>query len=607
MTLQDFIHFIEVGGGKRFLRFVLPCLLLLGVGIVYGFRTWKNFYTPEAMDSAQLARNIATGKGYTTQFVRPLSIYLLQQKSQAKASSSSEASADPAQLKTAHPDLANAPVYPYVLAGLMKVAPFHYPINLKSSFWAYNGIFWRYQPDFMIWIFNLALFIALAVMSYFVANKLFDASVARLSAALILGSSLLWRFSDSGLSTMLLMLIFMALVWFIIKIEELAREAEPDTTQIFFWSAMVGVLTALGGLTRYGFGWTIIPIVIFLMLFSGPKKFLNALITFGLFAILLSPWIMRNIMVSSTPFGTAGFAIMDGTPIAGAFPLERALHPDFTEALMPSFYWHKLLVNVQPIFENDLLKLGGNWVSMLFFAGLLLGFNRPATRRLRYFLLMCLATFIVVQALGRTWISDESPEISTENMLVLAVPLVFIFGAAFFFILLDQMSLPIPQMRYVIIFAFALLCCLPLIFSIWFKSSPVQYPPYYPPDIQKEADWMADNEMMMSDVPWAVAWYGQRQCVWLTVDASDNFYALNDYIKPVRALYLTMQTMDDRLVSDCFRGPTDSWGHFVLGALTKNDIPKGFPLLHAPAGTAAISSGLFLTDADRWKIKSSDQ
>ncbi len=63
-------------------------------------------------------------------------------------------------------------------------------------------------------------------------------------------------------------------------------------------------------------------------------------------------------------------------------------------------------MNVQPMFTNDLLKIGGLWVSVLFFAGLLLAFNRPAARRMRYFLLMCLATLIVAQALGRTSISD---------------------------------------------------------------------------------------------------------------------------------------------------------------------------------------------------------
>ena len=54
---------------------------------------------------------------------------------------------------------------------------------------------------------------------------------------------------------------------------------------------------------------------------------------------------------------------------------------------------------------------------------------------MRYFLLMCLGMFIVVQALGQTQLSDESPDVNSENLLVLLAPLVFIYGVSFFFTL----------------------------------------------------------------------------------------------------------------------------------------------------------------------------
>jgi hypothetical protein len=99
----------------------------------------------------------------------------------------------------------------------------------------------------------------------------------------------------------------------------------------------------------------------------------------------------------------------------------------------------------------------------------------------------------------------------------------------FFLHLAGQMKLPVPQLRYAVIAVFAALSCLPMIFTLLSpKVSPVVYPPYYPPDIQQTAGWMKENELMMSDVPWAVAWYGQRQCVWLTLNAQDDFFAIND-------------------------------------------------------------------------------
>ena len=56
------------------------------------------------------------------------------------------------------------------------------------------------------------------------------------------------------------------------------------------------------------------------------------------------------------------------------------------------------------------------------------------------------------------------------------------------------------------------------------RTVAVAYPPYYPPNIQKIADWMKPDELMMSDVPWAVAWYGNRPSVWLTLNTQDRFF-----------------------------------------------------------------------------------
>ena len=239
---------------------------------------------------------------------------------------------------------------------------------------------------------------------------------------------------------------------------------------------------------------------------------------------------------------------------------------------------------------------------MLFLVGLLLGFQRAPVRRLRYFVVMCLGLFVVVQALGQTALTTETPEVNSENLLVILAPTVIIYGVSFFMTMLKQMNLPTRQFRYLIIGIFVILCCLPMKVVLRTRVSPVAYPPYFPPDIQQTAGWMKENELMMSDAPWAVAWYGQRQCVWLTLNAEDEFYAINNNLKPVQALYLTSETMDDKFLSDWMRGSERSWGSFVLQLVTQEQVPPNFPLRHVPGGSAAINSGIFLTDRDRWKF-----
>jgi hypothetical protein len=600
-SLQEWIYKMEQGSGARYLKIILATLLILTLALLYNFRAYRNFDTQEAMDTAQLAHNIAEGKGYTTLFIRPLSIYLVQ--SHAEAGSTNVLAAtnpDLARIKTAHSDLANPPVYPLVLAGLMKVLPFHYPINTKSSFWGNNGNFWRYEPEFLIAVFNEILLLVVVALTFLLARKLFDQNVAWFSALLVLGCETLWKFSASGLSTMLLLVIFLGLAWCILKIEEIAREPQPRSNRLLILVLASGVLVGIGALTRYSFGWAIIPVVVFLILFGGQRRIMNALAAFGVFAIVLTPWIVRNFIVSGMPFGTASFALLEGTPVFPNFQLERSLHPDFSNAFGPTLYMHKLLSNAFDILANDLPKLGGSWASILFMAGLLMTFRSAAIRRMRYFLLMCLGVFIVVQSLGRTQLSEESPEINSENLLVLLAPLVFIYGVSFFFTFLEQVKWPVLQLRYAATILFAGLCCLPIIFTLLLpKTIPVAYPPYYPPDIQHSSGWMKPDELMMSDVPWAVAWYGQRQCVWLTLNANDDFFAINDYMKPVQALYLTPETMDGKFVSDWVHAGKSSWGTFIIQTVLQNQIPTGFPLRHAPTGF--LPDRLFLTDWDRWK------
>src|SRR5437773_9145063 len=129
VRIQEWIYKLEVGEGTRVIRLLLAILALLALAALYDLREYRNFSTAEAMDSAQLARNIAQGKGYTTLFIRPFSMYLVQKKNEAKHGPAAPGrAAEATEIKDKHPDLANAPVYPFVLAGLMKVLPFKFTI-----------------------------------------------------------------------------------------------------------------------------------------------------------------------------------------------------------------------------------------------------------------------------------------------------------------------------------------------------------------------------------------------------------------------------------------------------------------------------------------------
>ena len=106
---------------------------------------------------------------------------------------------------------------------------------------------------------------------------------------------------------------------------------------------------------------------------------------------------------------------------------------------------------------------------------------------------------------------------------------------------------------------------------------------------------------MMSDIPWAVGWYGRRQCSWLTLDADRDFYSLHDTVKPVRALFLTPKTLksiDTTAMSRVLREDVRTWDAFTASIFLKKEVPTGFPLQKALG--ELLPEQLFLADRARW-------
>jgi 4-amino-4-deoxy-L-arabinose transferase-like glycosyltransferase len=565
-VLQDVIHKIEVGGGMRHLKLGVGALAIVGLFVFYNFRGFKNMSTQEAMDAAQLGRNIAQGKGYSTLFVRPLSMYLIRQHNLEKLGGVEAKGSDVFQIKGNHPDLANPPVYPVVLAGLMKILPFEYAVPTKPKpFWSDEGRFLRSEPDFLISLFNQLLFFAVVFLMFLLVRRLFEPRVAWLTASLIFCTEILWRFSVSGLSTMLLLLIFTGVIWCLVLVEQEGRELTGRATRLILLALAAGVLTGLGALTRYSFGCVILPVIVFLVFCGGPQRFVLGAVAALSFVIVFAPWIARNYHVGGTPFGTAGYAILEHTFSFPEYQLQRSLEPDLSASVLKPLT-QKLLVNLRHVALNDLPKLGGGWISGFFLVGLLVGFREPGPKRLRYFLVSCILLLSVAQALGTTELSTASPEINSENLLILVAPLVLTFGVNLFFLFLDQFDLPARELRYAVIGIFSALVCLPMVFTLLPpKTNPVSYPPYFPPSIQMSTMWTKENELMMTDMPWATAWYGQTQCMWLTLTPHE-FVVINDYQKPIQILWLSKITIDSKLWTQWLILAQSGWGNMLIQA-----------------------------------------
>ncbi|HEY3856419.1 MAG TPA: glycosyltransferase family 39 protein [Verrucomicrobiae bacterium] len=590
--IQGFVWRLELSGGPNILKL---CGCLLGfviLAVCFNWRVNHGFSNPEAMESAQLGRRLAAGAGYTTYSIRPSTLGLLERADPER---------EPETQARSVPDLNIAPGYPIVLAGVMKILPFNFAANPNTIR--------SYQPESLIIGFNDFLFFLSILLLFNLAKRLFDSEVAWISAIIFAGSEIYWKFSASGLSTMWLLVIVLAVARCLIALEERERE-EPEASRggSIALAIVVGALVGIGGLSRYSLAWLVIPVLLFIGVFLKRRRAGMLFATLLAFALVMTPWIARNFKISETPFGMAGYSILENTRPYEEDRVERSIDPFAAglSHLTPRDIVNKLIVNEGKMLKNDFPRLGGNWVWSFFLCSLLIPIKHEGSRRLRYFLIGSLALLAIVQPLGQTHLSLDAPEINSENLLILVAPLILVFGVGFFLTLLDQIEFPTLRIRRGVAMLFAGAMFAPLALELagpGDEEAPSAYAPFY---IQRTAELMHPNELMMSDIPWAVAWYGNRPCAWLTVSTASSFEEL-DRRAPVHAIYLTQRTSDRPLFSRILAN-RHSWEYFEYNSLPETvwpqgAVPPGFRLTNAPPGYRP--SQLFISDEVRWKTAAS--
>jgi hypothetical protein len=81
-----------------------------------------------------------------------------------------------------------------------------------------------------------------------------------------------------------------------------------------------------------------------------------------------------------------------------------------------------------------------------------------------------------------------------------------------------------------------------------------------------------EDELVASDIPWAVAWYSDRSALWVPVREGD-FIEINDRVRIVSGMYLTQATLQRHTVLEEWLGHEQ----FLL-RLFQPAPPPGFPL-----------------------------
>src|ERR1044071_5143161 len=143
VRVQEILHKYEVGAGSAAIRFITATIAIVALAVIFDLCAYRNLAARDAMDMAQVARNLSQGRGFSTSFIRPLNVYLLSGRS------SDDHGGRVGMSKGGnHPDLVNAPVYPALLAAFMRINPSGQP-DLAG-----RENFSVFLPDLSIAIFN---------------------------------------------------------------------------------------------------------------------------------------------------------------------------------------------------------------------------------------------------------------------------------------------------------------------------------------------------------------------------------------------------------------------------------------------------------------------
>jgi len=568
--VQNLVYTLEVGIGATVLKTLLYVLFMMLLSVLYVATQYAGFNNRRAMDQAQLARRIAETGQFHTANLSPASMALLAKNGKLMVETEQGVLAN----VHGHPDIVNAPVYPLTLGSAFKLFRTSFPLPSGPK---YAPEQWVIIPLNLLFCFLAALFL------YLTGKALFDTRAALTATTVFLLSGSVWARAVAGTELSLALLLASFSFWCLVSALQAARRRDeqlPEPRGAGFWiPVLLGSLAmALLFLTRYA-AWTLFPgFLLVLWAGSGRKGWIPALAALLIFLLPSSLWILRNLRASGAPFGLTPFLIFhDPNDIflrglslnTEAFELRRMLQARFLE-IMPR------ILGLQGLTFSAGLSF------CLFLSTYFYRFQRPVTRLLRWGALLSL----VLLSLSACLFGEGLLELTQ-----LLLPVILLFGAAFFFLLLDRMRIGVKIVSMSVVALFILVQALPMLFTIM-PPRPGSYPPYMARDIGLVTGPFERHELIVSDMPWATAWYGGSTSLLLPLTV-DEFFTVHDRFHPVSGMYITLLTRDKRHHSELSSGVYRSWRPILdLGQL-----PRGFPLSF---GIPIRNSEIMLADRNRW-------
>jgi len=485
---------------RRSLFFVILIIFTLG----NLFTLFKGLNSPQAMDQAQIAREIARGNGFTTKMIRPVAYYQAEKTEKRSVS------------LLGFQDTYHSPLNPLLNAAVLKMIGAD-----EADAWQMRENEMVYPLDRVIATVCTLFFLMAIGVNYLLIARIFDAKIAGVCAILMLFCETFWNYSLSGLPQMLMLLLFSCGMYFAYRAVEAASEGRVAMTP----AVIAGVFFTLLALTHWMTVWIALGYIIFAAVTFRPRGIVGLSILALILIAAIGP-MLRNQGITGSPFGTAFLTLYNGLGNGAEVSVMRNIDLE-AEPLLLDGLLSKILRTTLLQATDIVALLAGIVVAPLFFLSLLHPFKRKSIASFRWAILLMWIT----AAIGLAFFGVSTEALDPNQLHLLFAPIMTAYGLAFISILWSRLEFvaSTPALRNVHHFVIVIICALPLVLSLPTKvrvgmhvrdrGGVPQWPPYYAPALNSKISgvkgWVSEKQVVFSDQPWAVAWYADRMSIWL--------------------------------------------------------------------------------------------
>lgn len=560
---------------RRLLFFVLLFVLVF----FYLILTFKGLTSARGMEQAQIGREIARGNNATTKVIRPAAIW------QAQKNENAEPELD------AFYDTYHSPLNPFLYGAVLKAvggddfAKFQMVEDARTI----------YRLDRVIAAVAVILFLIAIGVNYLLISRIFDVKIAGVAAILMILSDLMWKFTQTGLPQMLMLMLFSCALFFIYR----ALESSVENRVAMGSIVTAAIFLALLALAHWLTIWLTLGFVIYAAFFFRPKG-LAGLSVLGILLILSLYFVAKNIEWTGNPGGTAFLTLYGGLTESEANVMRTSDPSEETYRVLHNL--NSLIINTTSnmLQQANLLynNLGAIIAAPLFFLALVHPFKRESIAKFRWIVLL----MWIMGVLGMALFGLSESSTDANQLHILFAPIMSAYGLAFLSILWSRIELPTGSaiMRYghfvivIIVSAGPLILTIPKAIQSSLRTGLNQrpvWPPYWPPLLSRTLhDVTTDEQIIFSDQPWAVAWYADRTSIWLPRKVSE-FESLvelaEDQKLDVAGILLTPTSFENNpLYSPAPFGAGEEFAALMLDGtaigITEGQIGRGGLRMRAP-------------------------